>query len=114
MADTLYNEVIGVEITPYIAKTIRTPLLPQIVNSSLSGLAYVQVTGTVTFQTQVDFIINEANDNDLLSAWENGNLIKVIDGAKVIKGYIIGVTLDENYANGYHAGSILIQEERVE
>lgn len=114
MTDIILNEATSVEITSHIIKTYRTPSLNQVVNVSLSGLVYVQNIGSVMYQVQVDFVIHESNDIVLLNAWKDGNLIKVVDDDKIYYGYIIDLTLDQDFANGYHSGSILIQEEIVE
>lgn len=114
MNDTIHNEITGVEITPHVAKTIRTPSLTQVVNTSLNGLTYVQNIGKIIYQLQVDFVIHKDNDSILLSAWHSGDLIKVVDDGNTYYGYIIALQLSEDYAEGYHAGAILIQEERVE
>lgn len=114
MTDTMFNETSNLEITSHIAKTYRTPFLSQIVNVSLNGLAYIQNIGPVTYQVQVDFVIHESNDNLLLNAWENGDLIKVIDENKTYYGYIIDLVLGQDFAKGYHSGSILLQEEMIE
>ena len=114
MADTIYNEITKVEITPHVMKTYRTPSLSQIVNTSLSGLTYVQTVGAVTYQTQVDFVIHKNNDSMLVEAWKNVDLMKIIDDNEIYYGYIIDLRFDNEYANDYHSGSILIQEERVE
>lgn len=111
--DTVFDMIRGVEITPYVAKTKRTPSLPQVVNVSLNGLAYVQTTGVITYQLEVDFVINRANDLLLLQAWENGNLVKVVDDGITRQGYIIALDLEEDYADGYHNGHIIIQEDSV-
>ena len=114
MADTIYNEMLGIEITPHVVKTYRTPSLPQVVNTSLSGLAYIQTVGVLTYQVQVDFVIHESSDKLLLDSWTHVDLMKIVDDDKVYQGYIIDLALDHEYANGYHSGSILIQEERAE
>lgn len=111
MSDTIFNEITGVEITPYVAKTIRTPSLNQIINTSLNGLVHIQNIGKVTYQTNVEFIIHKSNDYKLIEAWHKGDLLKVIDDDNIFYGYIIQLTLSPDYAQGYHAGSILIQEE---
>lgn len=111
MADTLYNETEKVEITPHIAKTVRTPSLAQVVNTALNGLAHIQNIGIITYQTEVEFVIHQDNDSLLLSAWRKGNLIKVVDGSVTRYGYIIRLELGEDYAEGYHTGTILLQEE---
>lgn len=112
--DVIYNETTKNEITSYVMKTTRTPSLSQVVNVSLKGLAYIQNIGQVVYQTQVDFVIHKDNDEVLLSAWQNGDLIKVVDDTETYYGYIVDLKLDSEYAKGFHAGSILIQEERVE
>lgn len=111
MLDTLYDESKKVEITPYIAKTVRTPSLTQVVNTALNGLAHVQNIGSVTYQTKVEFVLHKDNDPLLLSAWHQGNLMKVVDDSVIRYGYIIKLELGEDYADGYHTGAILLQEE---
>lgn len=112
--DTFYDETLGLEITPHIVKTVRAFDLPQVVNVSLNGLAYIQTTGSIAFQVQVNFVIHENNDNDLFNAWINGDLMKVVDDEKTYYGYIIDLKFDDDYAKGYHSGTAVIQEERVE
>lgn len=114
MSDTIFNEITGVEITPYVAKTTRTPSLTQVVNTSLNGLTYVQNIGKIIYQLEVEFIVHKDNDSVLLNTWHSGDMVKVIDGGDTYYGYIIGLELSSDYAEGYHAGVILIQEERVE
>lgn len=111
--DTIFDVTGGVEITPYISKTKRTPNLPQVVNVALNGLAYVQTTGAIFYQLEVDFVIHQSNDFFLLRAWENGNLVKVVDDGVTRQGYIISLELEEEYAEGYHKGHITIQEDPV-
>lgn len=113
MSDTIRNETQNVEITPYVAKTTRTPSLTQVVNVSLSGLAHIQNIGSVSYQIEVEFIIHKDNDSILFDAWHKGDLIKVVDDDNTYYGYIIGLQLSPDYAEGFHAGAILIQEERV-
>ena len=114
MADTIFNKIKNVEITPHVMKTYRTPSLSLVANVSLNGLAYVQSIGPVTYQIQVDFVIHENNDGLLLDAWKNVDLIEIVDEGKTYYGYIIDLKLDHDFANGYHTGAILIQEERIE
>lgn len=109
--DTLYDTTRGVEITPYISKTVRTPNLTQVVNTALNGLTYLQSVGPITYRTQVEFVIHKDNDPLILSAWLNGNLIQVIDDLTLRYGYIIDLELEEEYADGYHKGTIVLQEE---
>lgn len=111
MTDTLYNETEKVEITPYVAKTVRTPFLAQVINTALNGLAHIQNIGVVTYQTEVSFVIHRDRDSLLMSAWQRGNLIKVVDDSITRYGYIIRLELGEDYAEGYHTGVILLQEE---
>lgn len=111
--DTIFDMVKNVEITPHVAKTKRTPNLPQVVNVALNGLAYIQTTGVLTYQLEVEFVIHQDNDALLLKAWEYGNLVKVVDGNSTRQGYITFVELEEDYADGYHAGTLIIQEESV-
>lgn len=112
--DTIFDTVRGLEITPHVAKTKRTPSLPQVVNVALNGLAYIQTTGVLTYQLEVEFVIHQDNDALLLKAWESGNLVKVIDDGVTRQGYIIALELSEDYADGYHTGNITIQEDFVE
>lgn len=114
MLDTIHDEVVGVEITPYVSKTVRTPSLTQVVNTSLNGLTYVQNIGRIIYKVQVDFVIHKDNDALLLTAWHSAHMVKVVDDGAIYYGYIIDLELDTDYADGYHSGSILIQEERVE
>lgn len=114
MSDTIYDEIASVEITPHIAKTVRTPILTQVVNTSLNGLTYIQSIGKMTYQTKVEFVIHKDNDPLLLDAWYGGNIVKVIDDGDTYYGYIISLQLGDKYAEGYHTGTIVIQEERVE
>ena len=113
MSDTLHNETTGVEITPFIAKTIRTPSLTQVINTAINGLAHIQNIGVVSFQTQVEFVIHRDNDILLLNAWQDGNLLRVIDDELTRYGYIVGLELGEDYADGYHVGTLLLQEEVI-
>lgn len=110
MSDTIFNEITGVEITPYVAKTTRTPSLTQIVNTSLNGLTYIQNIGKITYKIEVEFIIHKDNDSILLNTWHKGDMVKVIDDNNEYHGYIIGIELSPDYAEGYHAGVILLQE----
>lgn len=114
MSDTIFNEIAGVEITPFVARTIRTPSLTQVVNTSLNGLTYVQNIGKIIYQIEVEFIVHKDNDSILLDTWHKGDMVKVVDDGNTYYGYIIGLELSPEYAEGYHAGIILIQEERVE
>lgn len=109
--DTVFDTSRGVEITPYVAKTKRTPVLPQVVNVALNGLAYIQTTGVLTYQLEVELVIHQNNDALLLRAWEYGSLIKVVDEGNTYQGYITAITLEDEYAEGYHRGNITIQEE---
>ena len=114
MTDTIFNKTKNIEITPHVMKTYRTPSLSQVVNVSLNGLAYIQSTGPITYQIHVDFAIHENNDSLLLDAWKNVDLIEIIDEGKTYYGYIIDLKFDHDFANGYHAGAILVQEEMVQ
>ena len=109
--DTLFDTIRGVEITPHISKTKRTPTLPQVVNVALNGLPHVQTTGVLTHQLEVEFVIHQDSDLLLLRAWEQGNLVRVTDGGITRHGYIISVELSEDYAEGYHEGFVLVQED---
>lgn len=111
MADTLFNQSSGVEITKDIIDTLRTPFLNQVVNVGLNGLVHIQNIGKISFQVLVNFVIHESNDALLYEAYENASLIKVVDDAKEYYGYIISVELGNEYAEGYHLGTIIIQEE---
>lgn len=111
--DTIFDTVQGVEITPYVVKTKRTPSLPQVVNVALNGLAYIQTTGVLTYKLEVDFVIHQGNDSLLLRAWEYGNLVKVTDDGVTRQGYITSLELGDEYADGYHTGNIMIQEDSV-
>ena len=111
MLDTLYDETDKVEITPYINKTTRTRSLNQVVNTALSGIPHIQNIGMITYQTQVEFVLHESDDNVLLRAWQRGNLIKVVDNSVTRTGYIIDLVLSDEYAEGYHSGVLLLQEE---
>ena len=111
MSDTLYNATLGVEITPHIGKTIRTPSLPQVVNVALNGLPHIQNVGLISYQLQVEFVIHQNMDGTLLTAWQNGNLIKVVDDGVTRFGYITKLTFGKDYAEGYHTGTIVLQEE---
>lgn len=113
MADTLLNLVTNDEITKDIIKTSRTSSLNQVVNIGLNGLAHIQNIGKVTFQVQVELVIHESKDSLLYRAFENANLMKVVDDGRTYQGYIISVELGDVYAEGYHTGMILIQEEVV-
>ena len=113
MADTLYNQSKSIEITKDIIETLRTPSLQQVLNVGLNGLVYIQNIGSVTYQVQVDFVIHESNDIVLLNAWKDGNLIKVVDDNNEYIGYITAVNLDNKHAQGYHKGTIILQEEVV-
>ena len=113
MADTLYNQSKNIEITKDIIETLRTPSLQQVLNVGLNGLVYIQNIGAVTYQVQVDFVIHESNDIVLLNAWKDGNLIKVVDDNNEYIGYITAVNLDNKHAQGYHKGTIILQEEVV-
>ena len=114
MSDTIFNEIRGVEITPFVARTIRIPSLAQVVNTSLSGLTYVQNIGNIVYQVEVEFIVHKDNDSLLLDTWHKGDMVKVVDDGNEYYGYIIRLEFSPEYAEGYHAGIILIQEERVE
>lgn len=114
MSDTIRNEITGVEITPFVARTIRTPSLTQVVNTSLNGLTYVQNIGKIIYQVEVQFIIHKNNDAILLDTWHKADMVKIVDDENTYYGYIIDLQLDYDYAEGYHLGAILIQEERVE
>ena len=114
MSDMILNEDAKIEITPYVAKTTRTPVLTQVINTSLNGLPHIQNIGTVGYQVEVEFIIHKDDDPELIRAWNDGNMVKVVDDDNEYHGYIIAVTLSPDYAEGYHAGSILIQEELLE
>lgn len=109
--DTIFDTVQNVEITPYVAKTKRIPDLPQIVNVALNGLAYVQTTGVLTHQLEVEFVIHKDNDNLLIQAWKYANLVKVTDDGVTRQGYIISLELGNEYADGYHTGNITLQED---
>lgn len=109
--DTIFDTVYGVEITPHVAKTKRTPDLPQVVNVALNGLAYVQTTGVLTYKLEVEFVIHTNNDPLLMRAWEYGSLVKVVDDNNTRYGYITSLKLEEDYADGYHSGSMTLQEE---
>lgn len=109
--DTIFDLSKNIEITPFVIQAKRTPNLPQVVNTSLSGLAYVQVTGTIYYTTEVSFVIHKTMDSELLSAWKTGSLIKVVDGDITLQGYITSVELDTELADGYHKGSIDLQED---
>lgn len=111
MPDTLYDVTRGLEITPFISKTIRTPSLTQVVNVSLNGLPHIQNIGAVSYQTRVEFVIHSNNDPSLMVSWRQGSLMRVIDSSVERLGYIISLELGEDYADGYHTGSILLQEE---
>lgn len=111
MADTIFNQTTGVELTPFVSKTVRTPSLTQVVNTSISGLPHIQNVGVVSYQLTVEFIIHMDNDLALMNAWQNGDLIKVVDDGVTRYGYITGVSLGEDYAEGYHEGMIRIHEE---
>ena len=62
---------------------------------------------------EVDFVIHQDNDSLLLRAWEYGNLVKVIDDGVTRHGYITSLELGDEYADGYHTGNIMIQEDSV-
>lgn len=111
MTDTIWNEPLGVEITPYVKDVSRTPSLAQVVNTSLSGLAYIQNVGKVTYQLTVDIVLSSAQDSVLMTAWVDGDLVKVINDDTVYYGYIIGVSTGDDYADGFHEATILLQEE---
>lgn len=113
MADTLYNQTKGIEITKDIDKTLRSPSLQQVLNVGLNGLVHVQNIGIVNYQTQVNFIIHEDNDKLLYDAYRDADLIKVVDDNKTYYGYIIAVNVDSEYAQGYHKAAIVIQEEVI-
>lgn len=111
MPDTLYDVTRSLEITPFISKTVRTPSLTQVVNVSMNGLPHIQNIGTVSYQTRVEFVLHKSSDPLLMDSWHKGNLMKVVDDSVERFGYIIGLELGEDYADGYHTGSILLQEE---
>lgn len=111
MADTIFNQTTGIELTPHVAKTVRTPSLQQVVNVAMNGLPHIQNIGVVSYQLQVEFVIHQDMDLALLNAWQNGNLIKVVDDGVTRYGYITGLKLSEDYAEGYHAGTIKLHEE---
>ena len=111
MPDTLYNSTKRMEITPHISGTVRTPSLTQVRNVSLNGLPHIQNIGVVSYQLQVKFVIHDSRDDLLLSSWQDGDLIKVVDDNQTHQGYILDLTLSPEYAEGYHEGEILLQEE---
>lgn len=113
MADTLYNQSKDVEITKDIIETLRTPSLQQILNVGLNGLVYIQNIGDVSYQTQVEFIVHKQNDEIIYDAYRDADLIKIIDDDNEYFGYIIAVNLDNKYAQGYHKGTIILQEEVI-
>ena len=113
MADTLYNQSKSIEITKDIIETLRTPSLQQVLNVGLNGLVHIQNIGIVNYQIQVDFIIHKKNDKLIYDAYRDADLIKVIDDNNEYIGYITAVNLDNKYAQGYHKGTIILQEEAV-
>ena len=113
MADTLYNQSKSIEITKDIIETLRTPSLQQVLNVGLNGLVHIQNIGIVNYQIQVDFIIHKQNDKLIYDAYRDADLIKVIDDNNEYIGYIISVNLDNKHAQGYHKGTIILQEEVV-
>lgn len=113
MADTLYNQSKNIEITKDIIETLRTPSLQQVLNVGLNGLVHIQNIGIVNYQIQVDFIIHKQNDKLIYDAYRDADLIKVIDDNNEYIGYITAVNLDNKYAQGYHKGTIILQEEVV-
>ena len=113
MADTITNQSTGTEITKNVIRTSRSSSLAQAVNVALNGIVHVQNFGKVKFRVQVEFVIHESNDNLLYEAWRNADLIKVIDDGRIYSGYITSVALSTDFAQGYHEGVIVLQEEVV-
>lgn len=113
MADTLFNQTSGVEITKDIVRTSRATSLNQVLNVGLNGLIHIQNIGKASHQITVEFVIHENNDNLLYTAYENANMIKVVDDNREYYGYIISIELGNEYAEGYHTGTIIIQQEVV-
>lgn len=109
--DTVFNETKRVEITPFVAKTIRTPSLTQVKNVSLNGLPHIQNIGAISYKVLVEFVLHSSNDELLLGAWLDGDLVKVVDDGSTYRGYIVELKLESDYADEYHKGEITIQEE---
>lgn len=113
MADTLYNQSKNIEITKDIIRTLRASSLQQVLNTGLNGLVHIQNIGVVNFQVQVEFIIHKKNDNLIYNAYRDADLMKIVDDDNEYIGYIISVSLDNKYAQGYHKGTIILQEEVI-
>lgn len=111
MADTLYDVNAGKELTPYIVKTERTPSLNQVVNNGLNGVVHIQNIGVVNFEIDVQFVLHKSNDESVYTAYQNGHLLQVRDDDREYFGYITAVALEEDYADGYHAGRLVLQQE---
>lgn len=109
--DTLYDSTLGREITPYIIGTTRNSSLTQVINHSLSGALYLQVIGTVVNSTEVEFVIATSNDSLLMTAWSSGSLVKVTNDGQTRSGYITELQLDDTIVDGYHKGTLTLQEE---
>lgn len=112
--DALYDATLNEKITPYIIQTRRTPSLTQVVNTSLSGKPYIQNIGSITYTTEVEFVLQTVKDSNLYQAWESGNLMKVVDDDKTLYGYIIELQLEDDLVDGYHKGTLTLQEEQME
>lgn len=113
MADVLYNQSKNIEITKDINETFRASSLQQVLNVGLNGLVHIQNIGVVNYQVQVDFIIHKTNDKLLYDAYRDADLVKVVDGENEYIGYITSVNLDNKFAQGFHRGSVILQEEVI-
>ena len=111
IADTIHNVTEDYEITPHVIRTTRTRSLSQVVNTTLRGFTHVQNIGVVTYQLTVEFVLYHDRDVALETAWMCGDLIKVVDDQKIYYGYITKLSLSDEYVDGYHKGTLVIQEE---
>ena len=111
MADTLYDTNALKELTPYIRQTKRTPSLNQVVNTGLNGVVHIQNIGVVNFEITVEFVIHTENDQAVYTAYRDGHLLQVKDDDREYFGYITAVSLEDEYADGYHAGILILQQE---